>query len=199
MNRPGAALLSLIAAKGPTRLERAWARLCRRPSEWDPWFAGLAGERRVGRELKRLSPYGWRALHGITLPSGADIDHLLVGPGGVFCINTKHHAGKPVWVGDTMARVGHGPPVPYVAASRREADRVRGVLERHCGFPVPVRPALVFVGVTELVTASGAPGDVHVCREREVSALGPLSGVLDAHQVERIHDVARHRRAWTRH
>ena len=27
-----------------------------------------------------------------------DIDHVLVGPGGVFTINTKHHLGQPVWV-----------------------------------------------------------------------------------------------------
>ncbi|MFG2774517.1 nuclease-related domain-containing protein [Streptomyces sp. NPDC048350] len=197
LNRPGAALLSLIAAKGPTRLERAWARLCRRSSEWDPWFAGLAGERRVGRELKRLSSYGWRTLHGIPLPSGADIDHLLVGPGGVFSINTKHHEGKSVWVGDTMARVNRGRPVPYAAASKREADRVQRALERYCGFAVPVKPALVFVGVTELVKAA-TQLDVHVYRDREVSALGPLNGVLDARQVEQIYEVARHRRTWTR-
>ncbi|MER5179842.1 nuclease-related domain-containing protein [Streptomyces sp. NPDC002896] len=195
LNRPGAALLALIAAKGPTPMQRVWARLLRRSSDWDPWFAGLAGERRVGRELKRLSSFGWRVLHGIPLPNAVDIDHLLIGPGGVFSINTKHHNGKPVWVGDDMVKVNHGPPQPYPASSRAEARRVQRVLERFCGFAVTVVPTLVFVGVTDLVKATSQL-TVRAYREREVSALGPLTGELTPDQVEAVYAVARHRRAW---
>jgi hypothetical protein len=194
-NRPGAALIEAIAARGPSPAQRLLMRVLRRPSEWDSWYVGLEGERRVGRELARLSRHGWRVLHGVPKGNGGDIDHLLIGPGGVFSINTKCHQGASVWVGDTMAKVNGGQPAPYARASRAEAAYVQGVLERHCGFPVPVEPALVFVGVTSLHRAA-TQYTVRIYQEREVSALGPLTGKLTAAQIEQVYAVARHRRVW---
>ncbi|ALO10022.1 NERD domain-containing protein [Streptomyces venezuelae] len=196
-NRPGARLLGTIAERGPSTAQRLRAKLLRQPSEWDNWYAGLAGERRVGRELERLSPLGWRILHGIEKSNGGDIDHLLIGPGGVFSINTKAHQGASVWVGDAMAKVNGGPPQPYGAASKAEADYVRKVLGRYCAFDVPVEPVLVFVGVVSLHRAN-AQGAVRVYQEREVAALGPLTGRLTSEQVESVYAAARHRRAWLR-
>ncbi|WP_037640382.1 nuclease-related domain-containing protein [Streptomyces bicolor] len=196
-NRPGAVVLETIAARGPSAARRLWTRALRRASEWDSWYVGLEGERRVGRELQRLSAGGWRVLHGVPKANGGDIDHLLIGPGGVFTINTKHHQNASVWVGDTMAKVNGGQPVPYAAASKAEAAYAQEVLERHCGFPVPVEPVLVFVGVASLHRAVTQYA-VRIYQEREVSALAPLSGKLTAEQVECVYGVARHRRAWLR-
>ncbi|MFE9604211.1 nuclease-related domain-containing protein [Streptomyces hokutonensis] len=194
-NRPGAALIEAIAARGPSSAKRLLMRVLRRPSEWDSWYVGLEGERRVGRELARLSPRGWRVLHGVPKGNGGDIDHLLIGPGGVFSINTKCHQGASVWVGDTMAKVNGGRPASYARASRAEAAYVQGVLERHCGFPVPVEPVLVFVGVTSLHRAA-TQYTVRIYQEREVSALGPLTGRLTTAQIDQVYAVARHRRVW---
>ncbi len=196
-NRPGAAVLEAIAARGPSSVQRLWTKMLRRPSEWDSWYAGLEGEQRVGRELHRLSAQGWRVLHGVPKGNGGDIDHLLIGPGGVFSINTKHHQGASVWVGDDMAKVNGGRPVPYATASKAEAAYAQGVLERHCGFTVPVEPVLVFVGIASLHRAA-TQYTVRIYQEREVSALGPLSGKLTLDQVEQVYVVARHRRAWLR-
>ncbi|UFR07365.1 NERD domain-containing protein [Streptomyces sp. Go40/10] len=76
-----------------------------------------------------------------------DIDHLLIGPGGVFSINTRHHHKRAVRVGDDFVKVDHGKPEPYARKSRAEASRVARVLERYGDFSVPVEPVLVFVGV----------------------------------------------------
>ncbi|MWA15441.1 nuclease-related domain-containing protein [Streptomyces sp. BA2] len=195
LNRPGESLRCLLAEKGPSPAQRVLSWLLRRESEWDSWRMGLAGERRVGGELQRLSRSGWRVLHSVPLPRDVDIDHLLIGPGGVFSINTKRHFGKSVWVGDEMAKVSHGPPQPYARKSKAEAGRVQAVMERYADIPVQVQPVIVFVGVTEL-TKAATQFTVRVYREREVSALGPLSGVLDAGQVDALYAVARHRRAW---
>lgn len=196
-NRPGAALLEAIAARGPSSIQRLWAKMLRRPSEWDSWYTGLEGERRVGRELQRLSAHGWRVLHGVPKGNGGDVDHLLIGPGGVFSINTKHHQGASVWVGDEMAKVNGGRPVPYAAASKAEAAYVQRVLERHCGFAVPVEPVLVFAGIASLHRAA-TQYTVRIYQEREVSALGPISGKLTSDQAEQVYAVARHKRAWLR-
>ncbi|MGW1824981.1 nuclease-related domain-containing protein [Streptomyces eurythermus] len=194
-NRPGAGVLGLIAERGPTSAQRLWAKVLRRPSEWDSWYTGLEGERRVGRELERLASYGWHVLHGVPKSNGGDIDHLLIGPGGVFSLNTKTHPGASVWVGDTMAKVNGGKPVPYAAASRAEADYVQQVLGKHCGFAVPVEPALVFVGVASLDRAA-TQYTVRIYQERDVAALGPLTGKLTSAQVEHVFSVARRRRIW---
>ncbi|WP_445520227.1 nuclease-related domain-containing protein [Streptomyces sp. NEAU-174] len=185
----------MIAERGPSTAQRLWAKVLRQSSEWDSWYTGLEGERRVGRELARLSPLGWRVLHGIEKSNGGDIDHLLIGPGGVFNINTKAHRGASVWVGDTMARVNGGQPQPYAAASKAEAQYVRGVLGRYCDFAVAVEPVLVFVGVESLRRAA-TQFTVRIYQEREVSALGPLTGKLTPEQVEQVYAVARHRRVW---
>ncbi|MEU4063559.1 nuclease-related domain-containing protein [Streptomyces wedmorensis] len=195
-NRPGESLRDLLDKSGPGLIERVLSQLLRRPTEWDSWRKGLAGEKRVGAELNRLARHGWRVLHSIPLANRVDVDHLLIGPGGVFSINTKHHHNKAVWVGDDAVKVNHGKPVPYVRKSRAEAKRVVRVLEHYCGFPVPVEPVLVFVGVTDLQVVATQLG-VRVYQERQVAALAPLSGALTAEQVDQVYSVARHRQAWS--
>lgn len=196
-NRPGSRLVGVIAERGPSTLQRLKAKLLRQPSDWDSWYAGLEGERRVGRELERLSPLGWRVLHGIEKGNGGDIDHLLIGPGGVFSINTKNHRGASVWVGDSMAKINGGKPRPYAAASQAESDFVRRVLGRYCAFEVPVEPALVFVGIASLERAA-TQYSVRIYQEREVASLGPFTGKLTPEQAEQVFAVARHRRVWLR-
>ncbi|MEV6023611.1 nuclease-related domain-containing protein [Streptomyces sp. NPDC052036] len=151
----------------------------------------------MGAELNRLGRHGWRVLHSIPLANKVDIDHLLIGPGGVFSINTKHHHKRAVWVGDDSVKVDHGIPAPYARKSRAEAQRVARVLERYCAFPVPVEPVLVFVGVTDLKVVA-TQLSVRVYQERQVAALAPLSGVLTAEQVDQVYGVARHRQDWNK-
>ncbi|MEU3508347.1 nuclease-related domain-containing protein [Streptomyces longwoodensis] len=150
----------------------------------------------MGAELRRLERRGWCVLHSIPLADKVDVDHLLIGPGGVFSRNTKHHYKRAVWVGDDSVKVDHGKPAPYARRSRAEVKRVARVLERFCGFSMPVEPVLVFVGVTDLQVAA-TQLSVRVYREREVAALALLSGVLTAERVEQVYSVARHRQAWS--
>ncbi|OKJ85288.1 NERD nuclease [Streptomyces sp. TSRI0107] len=194
-NRPGESLRDLLDKSGVGLIERVVSQLLRRPTDWDSWRKGLAGEKRVGAELNRLARHGWRVLHSIPLANKVDVDHLLIGPGGVFSINTKHHHKRAVWVGDDSVKVDHGKPAPYARKSRAEAKRVARVLEHYCGFPVPVEPVLVFVGVTDLKVVA-TQLSVRVYQERQVAALAPLSGVLTPEQVEQVYSVARHRQAW---
>ena len=47
----------------------------------------------MGKVLDRLRERGWFALHDVQLGRG-NIDHVLVGPAGVFTIETKSHCGR---------------------------------------------------------------------------------------------------------
>ncbi|MFB7546040.1 nuclease-related domain-containing protein [Streptomyces sp. NPDC056154] len=195
LRRPGDALRDKINEVSPSLLERSLAWILRRPTEADSWKAGLRGERIVSRELARLTRNGWRTLHSVPLSPTWDIDHLLVGPGGVFSINTKNHRNKSIWVGDHAVRIDHGKGRPYLRSSRREAAIVKSVLERGCGFPVPVNPLLVFVRPLDL-TVVPSLRDVRAFDEQGLAALTSLTGVLRPDQVEAVYAVARDQRSW---
>jgi hypothetical protein len=62
-----------------------------RPSA-ERWARGAAGERKVGATLEGLGA-DWHVLHDIYLGRG-NIDHIVVGPGGTFTVETKSHRGR---------------------------------------------------------------------------------------------------------
>ncbi|MFJ6849944.1 NERD domain-containing protein [Streptomyces sp. NPDC091271] len=193
--RPGAGLREQLGESGTGALVRAATGALRRHKDADPRRGALAGERRVGAELKRLTRHGWRVLHSVPLPDGTEIGHLLIGPGGVFAVSTDHRPGASVRIGDGTLRTDDGAPQPYELDGRPGARRARAALEAYCAFDVPVQTVLVFTGVTALEVAS-TPSGVRVCRERQVSVLAPLTGVFTPTQVERVYDVARNKEAW---
>ena len=91
--------------------------------EW-AWGRGAAGEEHVGTLLEPLREEGWAIEHDIKIGSnGANIDHVLIGPPGVFVINTKYVAGN-VWVAGPHLHV-RGQPTDYVEKAEAEAKRVR--------------------------------------------------------------------------
>ena len=49
--------------------------------------AGGAAEQWTSKELRRLGR-GWRVIDGVEFADG-DVDHVLVGPGGIFAVETK--------------------------------------------------------------------------------------------------------------
>ncbi|MER7940230.1 NERD domain-containing protein [Streptomyces sp. NPDC094473] len=193
--RPGTGLREQLGEGGTGALVRAATGALRRHKDGDPRRGALAGERRVGAELKRLTRHGWRVLHSVPLPDGAEIGHLLIGPGGVFTVRTDHRPGASVRVGDGTLRLDEGDPQPYALDGSPDARRARAALEAYCAFDVPVQTVLVFTGVTALEVVA-TPDGIRVCRERQLSALTPLTGVFTLTQVERIYDVARNAEAW---
>ncbi|MEU0371037.1 nuclease-related domain-containing protein [Streptomyces sp. NPDC006283] len=196
--RPGATLRATAAGAGTgdsKLLERLSSRVQRRRPMSEARRKELLGERRTGAELGRLTRHGWRVLHSIPLTYGEDIDHLLIGPGGVFTIRTEYHPQQSVRAGDDTVTIDDGAPLPYITECRAEADLVRGTLERHTDFPVPVHPVLVLVDAASLDVAA-TQTDVRVYRERQLSALAPLAGALTAYEADRLYEIARRRGVW---
>jgi hypothetical protein len=143
LNRPGDAVRRKIIELQPSAPKRLLGRWLR-GSEIYSWSNGLVGERVTGRRLNRLRSRGWSVLHAVQWSSGSDIDHLAIGPAGVFAINSKRHKGKTVWYGDTAITVNRA-PTRHIVISQHEARRVSRVLSQRCGFHVPVRPVIAVV------------------------------------------------------
>jgi Nuclease-related domain len=80
---------------------------------------GATGEEQVGGLLDGLAGDGWHVIHDASLGRG-NVDHILIGPAGVFTVETKSHPG-PVKVG----RV-HGATLSQAQAQRKAIERVTG-------------------------------------------------------------------------
>ncbi|MCZ2826672.1 MULTISPECIES: nuclease-related domain-containing protein [unclassified Modestobacter] len=59
------------------------------PESIQRWGAGAEGERRTARELKALERRGWHMTHDLDWPGAGNIDHLVIGTGGIFVIDSK--------------------------------------------------------------------------------------------------------------
>jgi hypothetical protein len=163
------------------------------------WRIGADGEDRVAEQLAKVSKKDgrWRFLHAIPIGKrGSDIDHVAIGPGGVFTINAKTHPGKDIWVGgDTFLVNGHRQP--YIRNSRHEAARAARLLSAVVGLGVDVTGVVVPVNASD-VTIKKAPDDVQVVPRRQVAKwLLGLPDQLSQDVIGQIFEVARRSTTWT--
>ncbi|MDX3067824.1 nuclease-related domain-containing protein [Streptomyces scabiei] len=193
-NRPGDAVRRKIQELQPNPLLRLIGRWAP-GSEIRSWADGLTGECVTGKRLARLNGRGWFTLHAVQWPSGADIDHLAIGPAGVFSINSKRHRGKTVWYGDSAITI-NGASTRHVAISQSEARRVSRALSRRCGAEVPVRPVISVVHAAKLTVKNANPPVLVLAVDELDRVLSGLSPALSAEQVAHIYRVARESRTW---
>ena len=175
------------------------SRLLGAPAEDRPFRAGADGEEQVEHQLSKL-PNGWHVLH--SLPAGSrssDVDHVVVGPGGVFTVSAKHHPGATVWVdGDTF--LVNETKHPYVRDARHVAVRATRSLTELSGFAVPAIAVIAVVGAHQGLTLKSQPADgaVHVVPRRNlVNWLVSRRPLLAPDQVEVVSERARHSCAWS--
>jgi hypothetical protein len=57
-------------------------------------FMGASGEAWTSDVLRELGRDGWRLVNNVTLTNRGDIDHVLVGPGGVLVVESKWSANR---------------------------------------------------------------------------------------------------------
>ncbi|WP_345068595.1 nuclease-related domain-containing protein [Leifsonia kafniensis] len=113
------------------------------------WYQGAQGEIVVGAILDGMPPE-WMVFHAVPIGTkGADIDHLIIGPGGVFTINTKHHRDKAVWVAGRTLMVS-GQKQPHIRNSEFEAKRVTKMLAERMPQLAPAQPVLALVSPKSL-------------------------------------------------
>jgi len=67
---------------------------------WSNWYVGKRGEVLVAEALKSL-PNEYVLLNDLVLPEGGgNVDHLVIGPNGLFVIETKNYSGSVKCQGD---------------------------------------------------------------------------------------------------
>jgi hypothetical protein len=164
------------------------------------WYQGVLGERRIAALLEELGP-DWTVLHSVPFGAGStDIDHVVVGPGGVFTINTKYSPGKDVWSAGVGMYVG-GHKQRYVGRSLEESRAASARLSAAVGRPIPVFGVLVFVdpGVVSRKAVAGVDGEViYVLEDDELLATLRSGAMFTQPQVAQIAGAAVRPDTWHR-
>lgn len=174
----GAAEQSRLAAERVQRLKRQLDQAERATTSWD---AGAVGERVVADRLSRLIPHGWYLLNDVNWPGRpkANLDHVLVGPGGVVVVDAKNWTGE-VRIAAGVLWQGRFARTQSVDGALAQCAAVASVLAPpHRRF---VRPLICLAGQPDLFGITNS--DVAVAgAERVVAAVLALPPVLDQQTV----------------
>lgn len=143
----------------------------------------MDGELVVGEYLGRLREQGYEVFHDL-LGDGFNVDHVIIGPAGIFTVETKTWSkparGEPTinFDGEHVLAAGYEPDRNPVTQAKAQAAWLRQVVEEISGRRVQVRPVVLFPGW--FVRQSGSS-------TREVWVLEPkaLKGFL-AHEPAKL-------------
>ena len=177
-----AAEQSRLAAERVARLRRELEQAERHSQAWS---AGAAGEATVAAKMSELAASGWLALHDVHWPGRpkANLDHILVGPGGIVVVDAKNWSGN-VQVSDGRLRQNGYRRDREVLGASQQSAAVAALLEpQHRRF-AQGWICLVAQPAVDETTDSGV-------RILGLDALCPaaahLPPVLDATEVQVIH------------
>jgi hypothetical protein len=150
------------------------------------FFKGARGEERVAAVLANL-PGGFAVFHGVDGGAGrrtsgaGDIDHVVVGPSGVWVVETKCWDARVEVVDSRVLFDGAPPSHDPVEQVRRLAARVLDDLARRLPGAPPVRALLCFAG-SGFSDGAARIGDVAIC------GIGRLLATVSAETPTRISD-----------
>ena len=111
---------------------------------------GLQGELVVGQYLDRLHADGYQVFHDIQ-GQNFNLDHVLIGPAGVFTVETKtwnkpHADAKVTFDGERLQIGGKEVERDPITQARAQAAWLRVQLRESTGRDFDVRPVIVFPG-----------------------------------------------------
>ena len=156
-----------------------------------------SAQRRTRRRLALLRGRGYVALNARAIPgSDSVIDHLVIGPPGVFALDSERWDRRLPVRTAASGRLYHGPfgQEERLKHAVWEAAQASSLVGASLGRPISVRPAMAIYGPTiPWTVASLREVDVLAGRRlrkyfrRQARAAGPQ---LDADQVSQIHAAA---------
>ena len=113
------------------------------------WAAGAEGERRVAAALESL-PAGWTVVHDRLLRPGrseANLDHVVVGPTGIYLVDAKNRAGRVTEHDGGLFQHRHRDGKPESISLAGELAKVHGMAAYMAAeTDRPVTPVLCLAG-----------------------------------------------------
>ena len=154
------------------------------------------GKRRVAGRVAKLEVDGWFAFHDLPVGDRAGIvDHLVIGPGGVFTVTTAVLSGR-VWATEDMV-LHNAQPTAYLIDGAAQAQRVAVCLGAAVDVGVEVRPLLaVFCDDLKLKVQPAAVALVDGITIHRFFERQPV--VLARHEAFTLATAAQRPATWTR-
>jgi hypothetical protein len=119
------------------------------------WQAGAFGEEETAKALRPLEREGWVVLHDLANGS-ANFDHVVLGPNGVFCLNSKWPSYRLELTADgkVIGRHEYDDDLTIDMEStwrkaRGEAAALHDQILARCGRSVWVQPVVVWWGTVD--------------------------------------------------
>ena len=160
--------------------------------------SAAAAQRRTKRQLSRMRRAGYLALNARPIPGSREvIDHLVIGPTGVYAIDSERwhkrvpirtYNGKQLWHGpeNKKARLEH---------AKWEAQQASERLSTAVGFDVPVRAAMAIYGPKipwDIATIKDVDVFTGTALGKYLKRRGRMRGLprLSKEQVQAVYDAA---------
>ena len=126
---------------------------------------GADGEAATAGVLAGLPP-GWTAFHDVRWPGRrlANVDHVLIGPGGIFVMDSKNWSGRITVDGGHLRQNGYSRERAVAGA----ADAALAVAELVSPYGAWVRPVICFAGRDGL---AGWSREVMLCTTSNVAEM----------------------------
>lgn len=165
-------------------------------------YRAALGEQVVAETLDQLGPR-WDILHVVPLVDAdtsdegapAQIDHLVIGPPGVFAITTQNLPAQEVRVvGDAMT-VG-GKSTRIIPTARRFAELAAARLGAAAGRPVRVEAVVVVIDASRLAQRVRPDGVTVITSRQLVRYLFRLERELAGEEIAAISDYADRDATW---
>ncbi|MEV0160146.1 nuclease-like protein [Nonomuraea fuscirosea] len=157
------------------------------------WRRSSVAERRTEAQLRKLERSGYRTLHARAIPgSEAQIDHLVVGPTGVYAVDSeKWDRRLPVRV-QMGKKLFHGPfdMKPRLTEAKWEASQASELISESFGREIAVVPSLAIYGPPvpwKIMTIRGV--DVYQ-GDRARKWITKRERALTSTEIDRIYDIA---------
>lgn len=167
------------------------------PQSTKAWAIGARGEERLGHRLDSLSGHGVYVLHDRRIPrTKANIDHIAVGPAGVFVIDAKKYRGRP------RLRVEGGlirPRVEKLMVGSRDCTKLATGVQKQVGLvwsalqtaefgQIPVSGMLCFVEADwPLIGGDFTIANLRVLWPKKAADRIVTPGNIDAATVQHVH------------
>ena len=193
----GGAALTLVVFLATFYYSARW--FSRRAQESGNRYLGYFGERVVAEQLEPLKAHGWRIFHDV--PGGTtehrfNLDHLAVGPAGVFVIETKTRRKGPARPGFDSGTVyfdGGSLVWPWgednhgLEQAERHADWFTATIKAEIAEQLTVTPVLALPGWVVALKPSQNSRRCRVANPQDLSSQllsGPVA--LTEAQISRI-------------
>jgi len=129
-------------------------RTARLGSSVEAWQKSSAVERRTERQLRALEKHGWHVLHARAVPkdiegfSDGKIDHFIIGPTGIYAIDSVSWDKRLPVRALSHKKLYHGPKDmnAQLDQARWESDQASKLISAQLGYQVPVQASVAIYG-----------------------------------------------------